>query len=299
MSRTEKFDLHQEITNNIIASLETAGDCTLPWIKSANLGMPINVASKKAYRGTNVLNLWITSFANKFTSNIWGTYRQWQAAGCQVRKGEKSSIVVFYKSIQIDDDSDSEDAGNRLMARASRVFNAAQVEGYEAEQEIPEAPLFERIERADNLVEASGANLIIGGEQACFHPKTDEVHMPDLERFIGTETSSPEEGFYSTLFHELTHWSGSKSRLDRDLSGRFGSASYAMEELVAELGAAFICCALGLTLQPRKDHAAYIKNWLQALKNDKKAIFTAASKASQAASWLMAFDQIEQQQEAA
>ncbi len=112
--------------------------------------------------------------------------------------------------------------------------------------------------------------------------------MPDRRRFTGTETTTPAEAFYSTLSHELVHWSGAGSRLDRDLSGRFGDDAYAMEEPVAELGAAFLCADLGITPEPRQDHACYLKNWLAVLKGDKKAIFTAAAKASQAASWLLA-----------
>ena len=207
MSRKEKFDLHQEITDNIISSIETAGPCSLPWIQSANAGFPINVASKKPYNGVNILNLWVTSIDRNFTSNVWGTYRQWQDAGCQVRKGEKSSLVVFYKSIQVDDnDEENGNTGERLIARASRVFNASQVEGYEAEtQSIPQAPLFERIERADAFVKATGATIIIGGDEAYYHPATDEIHIPDLNRFVGTDTSTAQEGFCSVLFHELTH----------------------------------------------------------------------------------------------
>ncbi|MFL0694481.1 MAG: zincin-like metallopeptidase domain-containing protein [Agrobacterium tumefaciens] len=111
--------------------------------------------------------------------------------------------------------------------------------------------------------------------------------MPERRRFMGTTTTSPAEGFYSTLCHELIHWSGSKGRLSRDLSGRFGTEAYAMEELVAELGAAFLCGDLGLVPEPRLDHALYIKHWLTVMKSDKKAVFTAASKASEASNWLM------------
>jgi len=116
----------------------------------------------------------------------------------------------------------------------------------------------------------------------------DQITMPERRRFTGTDTTTPAEGFYSTLCHELVHWSGTKARLDRDLSGRFGDDAYAMEELIAELGAAFLCADLGITPEPRADHAAYIRNWLEVMKGDRKAVFTAAAKASQAATWLLA-----------
>lgn len=177
-----------------------------------------------------------------------------------------------------------------MFARASWVFNAAQVDGYElpAEAELPENPLFDPIARAESFASATGARIEEGGDRACFIPALDTIRMPERRRFTGTDTTTPAEGFYSTLCHELTHWSGAKSRLDRDLSGRFGTESYAVEELVAELGAAFLCADLGITPEPRADHASYVKSWLEVLKSDKKAVFTAASKASQAANWLQA-----------
>jgi antirestriction protein ArdC len=125
-----------------------------------------------------------------------------------------------------------------------------------------------------------------GGHQAYYQPSTDSIHLPFRETFLQTETSSPEENYYSTLFHELTHFSGAKGRCDRDLTGRFGSSAYAMEELIAELGAAFLCGHFQMSSTPRADHAQYLANWLSVLKSDKRAIFTAASKASQAVDYL-------------
>jgi antirestriction protein ArdC len=176
------------------------------------------------------------------------------------------------------------------MARASFVFNAAQVEGFrlEPDEALPDEPSFDPIERAEAFAKATGAAITEGGDRACYIPSADMIRMPERRRFTGTDTTTPAEGFYSTLCHELVHWSGAKPRLDRDLSGRFGSESYAVEELVAELGAAFLCGDLGITPEPRADHAQYIATWLKVLKDDKKAVFTAASKASEAASWLLA-----------
>ncbi|MFD1199137.1 ArdC family protein [Brucella gallinifaecis] len=292
MSRTTKFDVHQEITNRIVDAIETAGEFRLPWVsnKSGSFARPVNVASRKPYNGVNIVSLWVSALSSEFPSNIWGTYRQWQEQGCQVRKGEKSSPVVFYKTIdieQVNDRTGETEQAERMFARASWVFNAAQVDGFPIEQnDIPDAPLFDPIARAESFVRATGAVVEEAGDKACFIPSLDIIRMPERRRFTGTDTTTPAEGFYSTICHELTHWSGTKSRLDRDMSGRFGSEAYAVEELVAELGAAFLCSDLGITPEPRADHAQYIKNWLEFLKSDRKAIFTAASKASEAANWL-------------
>lgn len=295
MSATTKFDVHQEITNRIVAAIETAGEFRLPWIRSKGGSMrrPVNIASAKPYNGVNIVSLWVAGLAADYPSHLWGTYRQWQERGCQVRRGEKSSLIVFYKKLEFEDtNADTGEAANveRMMARASFVFNAAQVEGFklESDERIPEAPIFDPIERAEAFATATRAVIEEGGDRACYIPSIDTIRLPERRRFTGTETTTPAEGFYSTLCHELVHWSGAKHRLDRDLAARFGSESYAAEELIAEVGAAFLCGDLGITPEPRADHAQYIANWLQLLKNDKKAVFSAASKASEAANWLLA-----------
>lgn len=296
MPSSTKFDVHQEITNRIVSAIETADDFELPWIKNraGSFARPINIASKNPYNGVNVVNLWVSAQANEYPSNVWGTYRQWQQSGCQVRKGEKSSLVVFYKTIDIEQsnaDTGQLEQSERMFARASWVFNAAQVDGFEiASQEIPEQPLFDPIDRAEQFAAATGARIEEGRDIACYNVASDCIQMPERRRFIGTDSTTPAEGYYSTLCHELVHWSGAKSRLGRDLVQRFGSEAYAMEELVAELGASFLCGDLGITPEPRIDHACYIKNWLSVLKNDKKAIFSAASKASEAANWLLSHE---------
>jgi antirestriction protein ArdC len=295
MSRNQKFDVHQEITDRIVAALETAGEFKLPWIrnKGGSMKRPVNIASAKPYNGVNIVSLWVAAQASDYPSNLWGTYRQWQERGCQVRRGEKSSLIVFYKKLefeQTNDDTGEAEAAERLMARASSVFNAAQVDGFKLETDtpLPDKPTFDPIAAAEAFAKATGAKIEEAGDMACYIPSADLIRIPTRRRFTGTETTTPAEGFYSTLCHELVHWSGAKPRLDRDLTGRFGSESYAVEELVAELGAAFLCGDLGITQEPRADHAQYIANWLKILKGDKKAVFTAASKASEAANWLSA-----------
>ncbi len=294
MSTKGKFDVHHEITDRIVSAIETAGEFRLPWIKAkgGSFARPVNIASGNRYNGVNIVSLWVSALASDYPSNVWGTYRQWQERGAQVRKGEKSSLVVFYKELTVEqrnEETGKTEAAERLMARASHVFNAAQIEGFVTDtEELPDSATFDPIEQAEQFAKATGARIEEGGDRACYIPSADMIRMPERRRFTGTETTTPAEGFYSTLCHELVHWSGAKSRLDRDLTGRFGSESYAVEELIAELGAAFLCGDLAITPEPRTDHACYIANWLKVLKDDKHAIFTAASKASQAANWLQA-----------
>jgi antirestriction protein ArdC len=287
----ERFDIHQHITNQIVAAIERgAGEFRLPWHSAGGAIMrPTNVASKKPYRGVNIIALWAASEQKGFGSGLWGTYRQWAEAGAQVRKGEKSSYIVFYKKIQVAGDSaeaeGSTDPETRLFARATPVFSAEQVDGYELPVITNPFPV-EPIAAADAFVAATGASISHGGTRAYYRPSTDSIQLPPREAFIGSATSTAAESYYSTVLHELTHYTSHEKRCNRQLGKRFGDNAYAMEELVAELGAAFLCSELGITAEPRADHAQYLASWLSVLKADKRAIFTAASKASEAASFL-------------
>ena len=161
-----------------------------------------------------------------------------------------------------------------------------QVEDFKLpEPQVPANPA-EVLTQVEAYVTATGARVAFCGEGAFYRLLTDTIHMPDRARFVGSATSSATECLYATLLHELTHWTGIKTRCDREFGKRFGDDAYAMEELVAELGAAFLCADLGIANTPRPDHAAYISHWLTVLKADKKAIFTAASKAAQAVDYL-------------
>jgi antirestriction protein ArdC len=290
----ERFDIHQHITDKIISAIERgAGDFRLPWHRSAGSIMrPVNVASKKQYRGINVVALWAYAEESGYSSGIWGTYRQWAEAGAQVRKGEKAAYVVFYKELEFAAETETGDADTvtRLFARATPVFAAEQVDGF-SPPALPAraANPVEPVEAAEAFVAATGANIVHGGSRACYVPRTDNIHMPPRDVFIGTATSTAAEAYYSTKLHELTHWTGTESRCNRQFGKRFGDDAYAVEELVAELGAAFLCADLGISTEPRADHAQYLAAWLSVLKADKKAIFTAASKASEAAAFLAGF----------
>ena len=188
---------------------------------------------------------------------------------------------MFWKTFDRDEETDQpqENDRRRFMARGYSVFNAAQVDGYEAPAAVILPPSV-RIGCAENFFSSLGANIRHGGNRAYFQPSTDHIQMPPFEAFRDVVA------YYATLSHEATHWTGVKSRLDRDMSGRFGSESYAAEELVAELGAAFLCGSLGLANEPRPDHAAYVASWLKILRGDNRAVFTAAAKAQQAADHL-------------
>jgi antirestriction protein ArdC len=239
-----------------------------------------------------------------YESHEWATFKQWQERGANVRKGEKGTPIVFYKNLHVEssDVDASEDAeGGRTIpfARASWVFNSAQVDGYVAEATaLPERPLFERIASVDRVIEATGAEIEYGGSRACYNRLTDRISIPDERAFFGTETSTARETFYSTILHEIAHWVGAEHRLNREKGKRFADRAYAFEELIAELSAAFLCSELGITNDPRPDHAQYMAQYLAILKNDKKSIFTAAAAASAATDFILAFSHKEQEEAA-
>jgi len=300
-----RFDVHQEITNRIVAAIEAgAGEFKLPWHRAASTSSPINATTGRAYRGVNILSLWITTQALGYESHEWATFKQWHERGVNVRKGERGTPIVFYKNLHVEssDVDASEDAeGGRTIpfARASWVFNAAQVDGHAVQAAaLPERPLFERIARVDRVIEATGARIEYGGSRACYNRLTDRISIPDERAFFGTETSTAQEAFYSTILHELAHYSGSENRLNREKGKRFADRAYAFEELIAELSAAFLCSELGITNDPRPDHAQYMAQYLAILKNDKKAIFTAAAAASAATDFILGFSRKEQEEAA-
>jgi antirestriction protein ArdC len=278
-------DIYADVTDIIVRALENCdGHVTLPWQRGISNSLPVNIESGNHYQGINVLSLWLQAHDRQFTQSVWGTYRQWQNVGAQVRKGEKGSLIIFYKELTREDDQG--EAVTIPMLRASTVFNCDQVDGFTGA--IEDHGPVNRLEEVDAFIAKTGAVIIYGGSVACYRPSTDVIHIPDEGRFVGRDHETRMEGFYSVKLHELTHWTAHPTRLDRDLKNRFGSEAYAMEELIAELGAAFLCAKLGISIEPREDHAAYIANWLQVLKNDKKAVFTAAAKAQEAVNFLHA-----------
>jgi antirestriction protein ArdC len=282
-AREPRADIYQTVTDSIIAAITAgAGEWRMPWHRSGGV-QPVNVASNKFYRGINTLALWGSDEINGFGSSVWGTYRQWDALGAQVRKGSKGTQIVFWKTLQASENEDGDDAQPadrpRFVARGFTVFNSSQVDGWDLIPVLATSEL-DRINHADNFVSATNADIRHGGSRAYYTPGGDFIQMPPLNCF------SEILPYYSTLLHELTHWTSSKNRCDRELGAKYGDQAYAFEELVAELGAAYLCGSIGLTVHPRQDHAQYLESWLRVLKEDKRAIFRAAGLAQRAADYL-------------
>ena len=281
-------DIYRRVTDQIVLAIETgAGGYRMPWHRSDRIGAPTNAITERPYRGINSLLLWAEASRAGYASGRWATYRQWADRGSQVRAGERSTLVMLWKPLG---PADPEEPGaperqpSRHLARAFHLFNIDQVEGAPVEASSVLA-VRSRIAHAEAFFEAQPARVWYGSDSAFFDPRADMVSMPSFAAFRSPEC------FYSVFAHELTHWTGAKARLNRDLSGRFGSDAYAMEELVAELGAAFTIGHLGLACEPRTDHAPYIASWLRVLANDPRAIVTAASRAQQAADYLIRLSQ--------
>ena len=281
-------NLHARLAATILAQLETAdpGTWSPPWHGADP--MPHNARTGRRYRGINVLALWCAAQAYGYADARWATYRQWATLGAQVRGGERGTLVVFYKELPrgarqeaaAREDAEATD-GAPFVARATQVFNAAQVD--------PTPPHIDaRIHGSvlglppafDAFVAATGAAIRYGGTRACYVPASDTIHLPARTAFH-TPT-----GYAGTLAHELVHWTGARHRLARGLTGRFGVRTYAAEELVAELGAAFVLADLDIARTPHPDHAAYCASWAPLLRADPRALSHAAAQASRAADYL-------------
>lgn len=279
-------NLYQKITDQIAAAIEAgAPRFQMPW--HTRNPRPVNVVSGKSYRGINTLSLWVAEQQHDYASGTWGTYRQWNSIGAQVRQGERATMIVFFKDMERPVEEDEETKSRRsFVATISWVFNADQVEGYTVSEPAPLVDKTERPHQVEAFVAATQATILKRGDSAYYRLSTDTIYMPERVLFTGSSTSSPTESYYSTLLHELIHWTGHSTRLHRELKNRFGDAAYSVEELVAELGAAFLCADLRISPSPRPDHAAYIQSWLTVLRQDKRALFAAAAKATQASDFL-------------
>lgn len=276
--------LYQSITAQILEQLEQGA---APWIKPWHVdgSADRNLVTHKPYRGINRLLLGMSSMGRSFDSPVWATYQQWHAAGGQVRKGEKATHIVFFKPVSKETVTESGETETESYAviKGYCVFNAAQVDGIELEK--PEAPgsEFENHARSEATMTKTGAVIRHGGDAAFYAPGPDAIQLPHKASF-----HSP-ANYYATAFHELTHWTGAKHRLDRDLDkGRYGNPAYAFEELVAEMGAAFLCADHGIQGELR--HAGYIASWIKALRENDRAIFKASALAQKAADYLLALD---------
>lgn len=281
-------NLFETITDQLIAAIEAgADDWRMPWHTLAEAGTPASVDGHR-YRGVNALWLPMVAASEGWDSGLWATYRGWQRHSAQVRRGEKGTAVLLWKKLdpRADDTADNEDGAQprgRLVARTFTVFAAEQADGTDeliAARQRTDRDSPERIDDAEAFFAAIGADVQVGGNVACYQPKTDTIRLPRIEQF------DQAAHYYATQAHEHIHWTGHESRIARDLSGRFGSDAYAAEELVAELGAAMWSATAGISAATRQDHASYLAHWLRILRSDARALVTVASKAQHAVDYL-------------
>jgi antirestriction protein ArdC len=285
MAAQSHQDVHARVTDAIIAAIQKgAGQWRMPWHHGgSDIGRPTNVISGQAYRGINTVSLSASAYSRNFLSGLWGTFRQWQQLGAQVRKGERGSCGVLWKEIrrQAVDARDDEQDRPHLFACSFSLFNADQVDGY-VPQVVEVLPEAERVENAERFIRSLDIATVFGSGSAYYRIDEDRIHMPDFAMFHDAH------GFYATHIHECAHATGAKHRLDRGFSGQWARHELALEEMVAELTASFILADLGIAHEPRPDHAAYIASWLKLLRHEPRAIFIAASKAQAAADWMHA-----------
>ena len=289
--KRQRKDLFREVTDRIIAELETG---RAPWVQpwglpgaTAPLGLPENGATRRRYSGINVLLLWGAAIEQQRTCQTWLTFKQALALGGCVRKGERGTMVVYADRFTPKDERErareaGKDARQIAFLKRYTVFNVDQCDGLPDDLVAHAIDLPEReiILRAEALIAATGADFRIGGSRAYYVPSKDFIQVPPQPAFF------EQINYYRTCFHELGHWTGHKTRLARDLKGAPGTKYYAREELVAELTSAFVCADQAIA--PTVRHTDYIASWLEVLREDKRAIFRAASLASKAADFILA-----------
>jgi antirestriction protein ArdC len=285
-----RLDVYARVTEKIISSLEAG---TRPWLKpwSAPQGersgiMPLR-GNGTPYRGINILLLWGEAMDKGYICNTWMTYKQAEERGAQVRKGEKGAMVVYADRASTTETNDKGEEIEHAFAfmKAYTVFNVEQIDGlpeslYAKPEEPDQTRRLELIEEAEAFFARTGATFRHGGNRAFYTTGGDFIQLPPLQAFRDAES------YTATKAHELVHWTGNEARMARTFGKRFGDKAYAFEELVAELGSAFLCAALSITPEPREDHAAYLASWLKVLKEDKRAIFSAAAHAQRAVDFL-------------
>lgn len=293
-ARPERLSLYDEVTARIIAQLEEGRfPWVQPWASGPDLhgaglppGLPRNALTARTYSGVNILILWSAATERGFPSQGWLTFRQALEAGGNVRKGEQGTTVVYADRFTPEAEREKAretgtDAKSIAFLKRFTVFNLSQCEGLRPDLAAEPAALPERevVPQAEALIAASGVDFRVGGNKAYYVPSHDFVQVPPQQAFFD------QINFYRTCLHELTHAVGHASRLNRNLQNSFGSKDYAREELIAEMGSAFLCASLGIV--PTVRHADYIGSWLDVLREDNRAIFRAAGAASKAADWLL------------
>lgn len=289
---TKRRDIYQEVTDKIIGYLEQG---TAPWRnpikRGTGDGWPKNMESGKRYRGINVFLLGLIAWERGFESDYWMTFKQAKSAGATVRKGEKGSLVTFWKLYDTKD-KETEDEITVPVLKHYTAFNLDQIDGItppDAPQEDPNQEPFCPLKAAEQIVAGYRDHPSIerGGNRAFYRPREDLVRVPEPERF------NTRENYYSTLFHELSHSTGHSKRLNRGLDNElkpFGSPDYSREELVAEMSAAFLCASAGISPPTVEQSAAYLESWIKVLKGDKRLVVNAAGAAQKSSDWILGVD---------
>ena len=274
--------IYDIVTNRIIENLENG---CIPWIKPWHTENTLdkNIKTGNEYNGINRVILGMSGFQ----SNVWGSFKQWKDLGANVKLHEKGTAIVFYKPVSgVKVTSEGDEIIYNSVFTTSYIFNAEQVEGIEIKpRDIEDKPFLNNVD-IDTMVLNTGANIRHSGNSAYYKPSEDYINMPIKSDF------NDEAGYYATLLHELTHWSGAKHRLDRTKGKRFGDTAYAFEELIAELGSAFLCEKYSVKGDIR--HEGYIQSWLKALKNDNKMIFSASAYAQKSTDYIVNFEALKQ-----
>jgi antirestriction protein ArdC len=287
---SDRTSLYDDVTARIVAELEQG---TVPWVRpwassGVSLGLPRSAATQRTYSGINILILWNAVIKRGFVSQDWLTFRQALSLGGHVKKGERGTVICYADRFIPRGERErareqGEDPSAVPFLKRFTVFNVAQCEGLPAQ--IAATPhVLSEVELspdAEALIAATGAKIVTGSGEAFYDRTEDVIHLPSREAHLSTAD------FYCTAYHELAHWSAHPSRLARDLQNRFGSEGYAREELVAELCSAFLCAQFGIV--PKVRHTDYLGYWLKILKSDSRAIFHAASQASKASDFILAF----------
>lgn len=277
------MSIYKTVTDSILSQLEAGA---LPWVKPWNAetsGADCNLVSGKPYRGVNRMLL---AVAMK-PGNTWATFKQWKDKGAMVKRGEHGTHIVYFQKVEAKSNGKTNEdgelvasSGGYALLKSYVVFNESQVDGYEAPAVEPAKP-FETMVKCEQTINKTGATIQHGGDRAFYAPSPDIIRLPHRTAFDAPAS------YYATAFHELMHWTGSVKRLDRNLSkGHFGDPSYAFEELVAEIGAAYLCADHGVQGELR--HAGYIQSWMRALKDHDRAIFKACALAQTGADYIMA-----------
>ena len=275
----------RDVVERLIRQMEEGtGPFVQPWDARMDLGLPMNPTTGKTYKGGNLLHLWALQNAWDVKDNRWMTYKQAAAVGAQVRKGERASVIEYWDWSPVEEAKKSGDP--ELIAKAHpkvffpRVFNASQIDGLPALVLPEQRPELEIHQACEKVIQDSGASIHHdGGNQAFYRPMTDSIHLPDRNAFHHAS------GYYATALHELGHWTGFPSRLNRPMKGGFGSVDYAKEELVAEVSSMLMGERLGIGHDPTQ-HAAYIQHWIQILRNDPRELFRAAASAERVVEFL-------------